>query len=141
MRELPEKLPREKAAELLKRALDSIFVHYVHADTAPRTCIVHVVELDAALAVPALGLSSIFRDWLVVVCCELSSVIIGFSPASTEDTASLILVTNGPRKMSELSGSLTQHMPGYLHSYAMHFGFHLNPPLHSFQAPTFGGCP
>ena len=98
MRELPEKLPREKAAELLKRALDSIFVHYVHADTASRTCIVHVVELDAALAVPALGLRSIFRDWLVVVCCELSSVIIGFSPASTEDTASLILVTNGPRR-------------------------------------------
>ena len=57
---MPQKFSGEKATELLKRALDSIFVHYVHADTAPRTCIVHVVELDAALAVPALGLSSIF---------------------------------------------------------------------------------
>ena len=43
VRQLPQQLPRQKAAELLKRALDGIFPHYVHANVAAGTCIINII--------------------------------------------------------------------------------------------------
>ena len=60
VRQLPQQLPRQKAAELLKRALDGIFPHYVHANVTAGACIIHIIQLDTAFAAQGLSLCSIF---------------------------------------------------------------------------------